>query len=244
MRGKLDKIAEEYNTNILFACESGSRAWGFPSPDSDFDVRFVYTHPLEWYLTLKENQDSITIMNGDFDAVGWELRKKLRLLKKSNIPALEHLFSPILYKHENESLNELRAIAKECFSPIASMHHYLSMSKKYEEKLSHSSIKLKDVFYALRTSLAGKWILEYNSMPPVIFNEMLSLTKKEIASEIELLIDIKSTKKETYLHPRNELLIQFISKTIQINHKYAQSLSAGKPNDDRLNNFLYKEITK
>ena len=78
INNKLKTLAAEKKVDILFACESGSRAWGFASPDSDYDVRFVYTHPLEWYLGLSENKDSINIMEGDFDAVGWELRKKLR----------------------------------------------------------------------------------------------------------------------------------------------------------------------
>ncbi len=244
MRNKLKNIATNKKVNILFACESGSRAWGFASPDSDYDVRFIYTHPLDWYLSVSENRDTIDIMDGDFDAVGWELRKKLRLLKKSNIPALEHLFSPIIYKHESESLKELRAIAKDCFSPISSMYHYHSMSKKYEEKLSGDVVKLKNLFYALRTSLAGKWILEYNTLPPVVFKEMLTLVKEKEAIEIRNMMTIKSKENEAYMHSRNDLVLELISKTIRINEKYANSLSSGKPDSERINSFLYKEVTK
>jgi len=110
MKTKLDNIENERDVHIIYACESGSRAWGFASPDSDYDVRFLYTKPLEWYL--------------------------------SNVPAIEHLFSPIIYSGEDEIVNELRAIASECFSPITCMYHYLSMSKKYAEKLSGEHIKL------------------------------------------------------------------------------------------------------
>jgi len=105
MKTKLKHIEENRNVKINYACESGSRAWGFASPDSDYDVRFLYTHPLEWYLAVAEKRDTIDIMDGDFDAVGWELRKSLRLLKKSNVPALEHLFSPIVYHGEDESVS-------------------------------------------------------------------------------------------------------------------------------------------
>lgn len=244
IHSKLKTIATTKNVDILFACESGSRAWGFASPDSDYDVRFVYTHSLEWYLGLSENKDTIAIMEGDFDAVGWELRKKLRLLKKSNIPALEHLFSPITYIEESDSLTELRAIAKECFSPVASMYHYLSMSKKYEEKLTGDVIKLKSLFYALRTALAGNWILEHDTMPPVVFSELLSLVKEDEASEIRNLMNIKSSKNEAYLHPRNELIVKLISALIHTNDKYANSLSAGNPDSDRMNRFLFNTITK
>ncbi len=84
---KLKEIEKSKDVNILFACESGSRAWGFASPDSDFDVRFVYAKPLEWYLSVSEKKDTIDIMDGDFDAVGWELKKQLKLMMKSKIPA-------------------------------------------------------------------------------------------------------------------------------------------------------------
>ncbi|WP_324026126.1 nucleotidyltransferase domain-containing protein [Maribacter sp. BPC-D8] len=241
---KLNNLAKDKKVDILFACESGSRAWGFASPDSDYDVRFVYTHPLDWYLSVSEKKDTIDIMDGDFDTVGWELRKKLRLLKKSNVPALEHLFSPITYIEESESIKELRTIAEDCFSSIACMYHYLSMSKKYEEKLTDEKVKLKSLFYALRTALAGKWILEHNTMPPVVFSKMLSLVKKDEEDEIRNLMAIKSENNESYLHSRNEKVIELITRVICTNEKYAKSLSGGKPDTDRIDSFLYKTLTK
>ncbi len=241
---KLKTLATDKGVDILFACESGSRAWGFASPDSDYDVRFVYTHPLEWYLSVSEKKDTIDLMEGDFDAVGWELRKKLCLLKKSNVPALEHLFSPITYIEESVSIKELREIAEDCFSPVACMYHYLSMSKKYEEKLSGESVKLKSLFYALRTALAGKWILECNTMPPVVFSKMLSLVKKDEADEIRNLMVIKSENYESYLHSRNEKVINLISSVLVANEKFAKSLSGGKPDADRIDSFLYNTLTK
>ncbi len=244
MKTKLKNIEEKYSVTINYACESGSRAWGFASPDSDYDVRFLYTKPLEWYLSTSEKRDTIDIMDGDFDAVGWELRKSLRLLMKSNVPALEHLFSPILYMGEDALVSELRSIALECFSPIACMFHYLSMSKKYEKKLADETVRLKSLFYALRTSLAGKWILEHKSIPPVVFSEMLSIVYDDIAKEIRTLMHIKSKNNEAYLHPRNEKVIRFVSETIAVNDKYAKSLPTGQPDSARIDNFLFKEIIR
>ncbi|WP_299611161.1 nucleotidyltransferase domain-containing protein [uncultured Aquimarina sp.] len=243
MKTRLENIEKERGVHIPFACESGSRAWGFASPDSDYDVRFLYTKPLDWYLSVSEKKDTIDIMDGDFDAVGWELRKSLQLLKKSNVPATEHLFSPIIYIGENELLTELREIASECFSPIASMFHYLSMSKKYEEKLATETIKLKNLFYALRTSMAGKWILEYKTIPPVVFSEMLSLAPEDVVEEIFGLLDIKAKENESYMHHRNEKVIAFISETIKTNDRFAKSLPSGKPDHERIDAFLFKSIT-
>lgn len=243
METKLTHIEKERDARIIFACESGSRAWGFASPDSDYDVRFLYTKPLSWYLSVSDKRDTIDIMDGDFDAVGWELRKSLILLKKSNIPALEHLFSPIIYRGEEDLLTELRAIATDCFSPISSMFHYLSMSKKYEEKIAKDTIKLKSLFYALRTAMAGKWILECGTLPPVRFREMLPLVTKEVADEIEELMRIKSENAESYMHKRPENVCKFISEVITTNDAYAKTLSGGKPDTERINSFLHTAIT-
>lgn len=242
MKTKLTLIEKEHDVNVLFACESGSRAWGFASPDSDYDVRFLYTKSLPWYLSISEKRDTIDIMDGDFDAVGWELRKSLLLLKKSNVPAIEHLFSPIIYTGEEETLKELRAIATDCFSPIASMFHYLSMSKKYKEKIAADTVKLKSLFYALRTAMAGKWILECGTMPPVRFREMLPLATKDIADEIELLMDIKSKNAERYMHARPDTVCDFISEVIATNDRYAKTLANGKPDTERINHFLHTAI--
>jgi len=244
MKTRLLNIEKDRDVNILFACESGSRAWGFASPDSDYDVRFLYTKPLPWYLSISDKKDTIDIMDGDFDVVGWELRKSLVLLKKSNVPAIEHLFSPIIYKGDEELLTELRGIATDCFSPIASMFHYLSMSKKYEEKVATETVKLKSLFYALRTAMAGKWILECGTMPPVRFREMLLLVTKEVADEIEHLMDIKSKNAESYMHKRPENVCNFITEVIATNDHYAKTLANGKPSTERINNFLYKCITE
>ncbi|MDC8002911.1 nucleotidyltransferase domain-containing protein [Aureisphaera galaxeae] len=241
MEKRLLEIEKNSGVDIFFACESGSRAWGFASPDSDFDVRFIYTHSIEWYMGVSEKRDTIDLMDGDFDAVGWELRKQLRLMKKSNVPALEHLFSPIIYK-EDESLGELREIGLECFSSIACMYHYLSMSLKYLEKLEGDTMRLKDVFYALRTGLAGAWILEYKSMPPVVFSEMLSLTPDPVSDEIRNLMNLKATKNESYRHSRNELVLDFLTETIARNKEYAKSLPSGKPDSERIDHYLYKTV--
>ncbi|PQJ78220.1 nucleotidyltransferase domain-containing protein [Polaribacter porphyrae] len=240
---KLKEIEKSKKVNILFACESGSRAWGFASPDSDFDFRFIYVKPLEWYLSVLGKKDSIDIMDGNFDAVGWELKKQLRLMMKSNIPALEHLFSPIIYEGNDLLIKEMRDIGLECFSPIKSMFHYLSMSKKYEEKLKKDEIKLKDLFYALRTSLAGKWILEHNTLPPVVFEKMLYLVDKNLESEIKNLMKIKSQNGESYIHPRNNCVINLVSELIAENNKYAKTLPNGKPDSEKINTFLYKTLT-
>src|SRR6187549_3465126 len=93
----LKQIETKNQIKILYACETGSRAWGFPSPDSDYDIRFIYMHERDWYLSLSQRKDSIEFMEGDLDITGWDLRKCLILLKKSNAPLIERLQSPVEY---------------------------------------------------------------------------------------------------------------------------------------------------
>lgn len=99
------------NIRILWAVESGSRAWGFPSPDSDYDVRFVYVRPLEWYLSLNPGRDVVELpIVDELDVAGWDLRKALRLLVKANPALLEWLSSPIVYRATAE-VEGLRTLA-------------------------------------------------------------------------------------------------------------------------------------
>jgi predicted nucleotidyltransferase len=148
----LEQIEEEKNIKILLACETGSRAWGFPSPDSDFDIRLIYMHEKDWYLSLSEKKDTIERMldNNEIDISGWDLRKCLRLLKKSNPPLLERIQSPILYKTDNNFLLRINEIAKTAYSRIASAHHYLGIAKKHiDEVKDRDEYKLKKFFLCI-----------------------------------------------------------------------------------------------
>ena len=159
---KLNAIEYKSNVRILYACESGSRAWGFASPDSDYDVRFIYVHPREHYLSVDEQRDVIELpINDLLDINGWELRKALRLFKKSNGPLYEWLQSPVVYDQNNEFIDDLKNLMPHYFSPRANMHHYLSMAKTvFESDLAGGEVRLKKYFYALRPILACRWIAD------------------------------------------------------------------------------------
>jgi predicted nucleotidyltransferase len=194
---KLKETELEKGVEILFAVESGSRAWGFASPDSDYDIRFIYKHKPEYYLALWEKPDVIEFMTeDDLDGSGWDLRKAVKLLAKSNAPLLEWLFSPVVYFENEFFTKQMREIATECFSPIAVLHHYLGTTKKFMEVCVMEEVKLKSYFYALRTALAGKWIIENNSFAPVAFADLLPIAPKNIQEKILELQQIKATQDE------------------------------------------------
>jgi len=245
----LFQIEKERNIKILWACETGSRAWGFPSTDSDYDVRIIYTHKTDWYLSLNNKKDSIDIMleNNNIDISGWELKKSLNLLKKSNAAMFERIQSTIVYDEDAGFILELGAIAKPFYSKIATMHHYLSMAKKGIEDLeSKEDFKLKKFFYTLRAASVCRWILEKDEVPPIEFSKVynnLQLSQK-IINRIEELTAIKSKVKETYFHNGEAALVDFIKGCIAESEAQKNTLPTSKGDMDALNNLFRKYIYK
>lgn len=198
---KLKEIEQTNQVTILYACESGSRAWGFASPDSDYDVRFIYVHTKDYYLNVDEQRDVIELpINDLLDINGWELRKALRLFRKSNGPLYEWLQSPIVYQQNNGFVNSLKNLMPQYFSLRASMHHYLSMANKVvDEDLSGYQVKLKKYFYALRPVLASRWILERREVPPMEFGKLRSLLDPSLNSLVDRLLSQKAQGDEKYM---------------------------------------------
>lgn len=241
---KLKQTEQEKGVEILFACESGSRAWGFASPDSDYDIRFIYKHDLNYYLSLWEQADVIEFMTeDDLDGSGWDLRKTVKLLAKSNAPLLEWLYSPVVYFENEVFTNTMRELAQECFSPIACLHHYLGTTKNFIEVCQAEEVKLKSYFYALRTALAGKWIIERNSFPPVDFMELLPIAPPNIQEKVKELMNIKAQQDEKYLHPKEVLITNFLMETIAFNQENASGLSSGKKISEKLDG-VFRGIIK
>ena len=245
IKHKLSEIENEHGVKILYACESGSRAWGFPSPNSDYDVRFIYAHDLDWHLSLRDKKDTIDLpINDELDIGGWEIKKALGLLWKSNPPLLEWLQSPIVYYSEPKFLNDIQGLCSEYFSPIAVMHHYLSMSKKYLDACQRTdNVKLKKYFYALRTAIAGKWVREKESIPPIELSKMFVVVAEEVRDKIEELITIKSQQKEDCLHERESLIAEFLIETIEQNEAIANDLPSANGSIETLDDF-YRSVVK
>lgn len=242
---KISQLEKENNIRILFACESGSRAWGFPSPDSDYDVRFVYAHHEDWYLSITEKTDVVELpVNEVLDINGWDLRKAIRLAAKSNAVIFEWIQSPIIYQHDPDFLSGFHSIAPECFSPIAAMHHYLSQAKKkYEECISEEQVKLKRYMYCLRAVLSALWIAHRKSIPPMelkyLLDEMPDAALKE---KVASLVNLKATQAESYLHPNETSMEQFLAAGIAECESVALSLPTKKPDHTTLDEFFRKTL--
>lgn len=226
---KIREVEAKRGVEVLLAVESGSRAWGFASPDSDYDIRFIYRHEKDWYLSPWDNDETIEFMTeDDLDGSGWDLRKTFHLLLKSNAALLSWFYSPIVYKEDEKFAELFKPLADTCFSPIAVSYHYLSMSKKYLEACRSDEVKLKSYFYCLRTALTGKWIIEKGTIPPVLFSELLVLVDDKTGKKIEDLITLKATKGEAYYHPNDWDLFELLEKIIANNEERSKALPGSK----------------
>ena len=241
---KLQEIERDKKVKILYAVESGSRAWGFASPDSDYDIRFIYKHEPDYYLSLWEKPDVIEFMTpDDLDGSGWDIAKALKLLAKSNAPLIEWLFSPVVYYQDDAFIQQLQALAMDCFSPIATLHHYLGTTKNFMDVCEQEEVKLKSYFYALRTALAGRWIIEKNTFPPVDFMKLLPVAPQNIQDKVLELMTIKASQDEKYLHPKEVLITDYLRETVIFNQENAGTLKSGKKMSEELD-LVFKSLIK
>ena len=241
---KLKSIENQNQIKILYACESGSRAWGFASPDSDFDIRFIYLNRLSQYLTIGEFKDTLNFPIGAdlLDVSGWDVKKAFQLLAKSNAVLYEWFNSPIVYINNQEFSNDLKEIMPKYFCQKVSMHHYLGMTKKNFSEIENSQIKLKKYFYMLRAILASKWIKLNNNPPPIVLKELLVLLKDnpKILEIIDSLYSLKSIHNESFFMAQIPLLNDFITREYKLNLDFANSLSRKKVDLEKLNNLFLK----
>lgn len=244
----LKEIEADFEVKICYAVESGSRAWGFPSQDSDYDVRFIYVHKPEWYLSIEQKREVIELpINDLLDMNGWELRKSLRLFKKSNPSLLEWLHSPLVYCQDSSLADRMRAIQDQVFIPKAAMYHYISMAKgNYRTYLLANEVQIKKYFYVLRPVFACKWIEKYHSVPPIEFLTLMedSLKSGQLKQKIYGLLEKKISGGIRTLEPRNETINIFAETEIERLEKYTQSLNTMIPDITPMLDELFREVLK
>lgn len=196
---ELKRIESENGVRVLLAVESGSRAWGFASPDSDYDVRFIYAHHRDWYISVLEPRDVIEeMLPGHLDVSGWDLRKTLRLFSKCNLALNEWLGSSIVYSEVSEFRQQLVQLLPQFFNPIAGLHHYRSMATRtFAENYADGRIGIKKLFYVLRPLLACRWIEHRRSQPPTEFAELMA-AELVTANEREWIADLLVRKADAH----------------------------------------------
>lgn len=217
---ELRDIEQSEDVRLLYACESGSRAWGFPSRDSDYDVRFIYVQRRDWYLSinLEHKRDVIERpISEQLDLSGWDLRKALQLLRKSNPPLLEWLRSPIVYLESYGVAERLRDLIPVYYSPVASLFHYLHMARgNYRDYLQGEVVWIKKYFYVLRPLLAIKWIEAGRGVVPVEFQVLVDTMVEDAAvrAAIDRLLERKQAGEELDREPMIPAISTFITSEL------------------------------
>ncbi|MGC4175725.1 nucleotidyltransferase domain-containing protein [Demequina sp.] len=218
VRTHLAAIEREHDVRVLFACESGSRAWGFASPDSDFDVRFVYAHPRDWYLSIEQRRDVIDIpISGEMDIAGWDLRKALGLARAGNATLSEWLDSPVIYKDHDDFAARMRSLLDATYRRERAFMHYTSLARNhFTESPSGKDRRLKRFLYSLRTALAAQWCATREDRPPMTLYALTDalIDNADVRARIDALVELKSTLAEKSFYEPDAVVTEFLEHRI------------------------------
>ena len=247
---KLRGIEADNDVRILFAVESGSRAWGFPSPDSDYDVRFVYARRPDWYLSITPGRDVIELpLDKVYDINGWDLKKALGLLLKPNPVMLEWLSSPIHYMWDAETCDKLRAFSNSIAHGPACLHHYLNLGgRQFDNYIDgKEQVNLKKYFYIVRPAMAIRWIrLNPDKVPPMNFFDLLDGIDldDDLKQALDALLLAKSKSKEVGLVPRVAIIDDFITTEFAWARGTTKSTRAVRKDRTTEADTLFRDIIK
>ncbi len=241
---RLDGIEAEHDVQVLYACESGSRAWGFPSTDSDYDVRVVYVHPRDWYLSIDLEQRDDTIdppIRDEIDVHGWDLRKALGLFRSANPTLLDWLQSPLVYREDAAVMARWRELLPDYYTPRTAGHAYRGMAQSVvEQSLAGEPISHKAYLYVLRALLAVRWTEQRSDPVPVEFERLVDATveREEIREAIEALVDQKQAGRELDAGPRHPVLHDFVAAELERQADLEWPDSNVRPGIEPLNDFF------
>lgn len=234
INNELQRISEQYDVHIIWACESGSRAWGFPSSNSDYDVRFIYAHRPKHYIRVFECRDVIEEpINDQLELRGCDIKKALSLLRKSNPALMSWLSSPIIYQQNIAAIQPLLDLSKEAFLPSTAAHHYLSEARQDMQKLAEDrDLRLKKYLYMLRALFSCQWVIERHTQPPLRFQELLDvfLPTGDIREQVDELLQLKMQVLDSEIIPPNPDINDYLLALYgQIYHRLPQRSTAISP---------------
>ena len=241
---KLDEIEKKEGVRILHAVESGSRAWGFASPDSDYDVRFVYVRTKEDYLRLDEPKDFIEWQLDEvLDINGWDLKKALKQFAKGNATLFEWSGSPVVYR-TSDDWAKVKEVSKQYFSEKTAIYHYYGTANStLQEYLQGENVRYKKYFYALRPLMAAQYIKSFHEAPPVLFDDLLKMDiDSDLRKGIEELLEKKKVTTEKEENPQMPVIRNFIETEVARQKEIADTLADDHNKDWTALNRLFYEI--
>lgn len=247
IKNRLSQVERDFDITVLYACESGSRAWGFESKDSDYDIRFLYVRNSTDYIAVETPRDVIEVPGDElWDMNGWDLSKALKLLVKGNTNLLEWIRSPIVYIENDDLCQELLTLAKVTVSPEKLFYTYQGMARgNYREYLRGEEVWIKKYLYVLRPLVSAFWIEKKGELPPMRLEPMIALAGEEfpqIISPTESLLLMKRNGLERETGPRMPALDNFIEEMLV--KRYVGKQVRTSISQELLNNIFRKYVLK
>ncbi|KGX85937.1 nucleotidyltransferase domain-containing protein [Pontibacillus marinus] len=228
----IDQIEKQHDVKVLYACDAGSRAYGLHAPGSDYDVRFIYIHKPDWYLSIDQQRDVIELPVDDLlDMNGWDLQKALKLFRKSNPPLFEWLQSELVYLSDSFFVKSIKELEAEVFSPVPVLYHYFHMAKgNVKDYLMQDVVKVKKYLHVLRPILMCKWIETYKEAPPIHFDKLLNdlSLNSDVKQALQHLKDIKKSPDGQEYVTRSPVLHDFIEREVEHLERYIQAQDTTK----------------
>jgi len=250
---RLKQAERDHNVKILLAIESGSRAWGFESTNSDYDVRFIYVRDSDWYLDINvENKRDVIEypIVDEIDINGWDLRKALRLFYKSNPSFVEWINSPLVYMDNLGFAKQVRSMLPVIYSIERGMYHYRSMAKTtYVDHLMADRVKYKKYLYVLRALLSVRYLAQYQEVAPIEFDTLLEKVElpSQLRNEIERLVLKKKSAAEADLTKQLSGIDQYIrAELARLDEgiESIKSMGVGKSDTMPLLNTLFHQVLR
>ncbi|MFD1216991.1 MULTISPECIES: nucleotidyltransferase domain-containing protein [Microbulbifer] len=246
---RIKQAEKEHGVRVLYAIESGSRAWGFESPNSDYDVRFVYAHPRDWYVAvdLEDKRDVIEYpIVDEIDINGWDIRKALKLFSKSNPAFVEWLQSPIVYIERGNFSQRARDLLPSVYSVEKGIYHYRSMAKtNYRGYLREERVPIKKYFYVLRPLLSIMWLEKYGEPAPIEFEKLRKMVsdRAELDGQISELLARKKRSLEKELAPPITELNEFIESELKRLESFSVSPEKNGKTMNSLNSLFRETLS-
>jgi uncharacterized protein len=243
---KLRHYEKKYHITILYACESGSRAWGFESPDSDYDIRFVFARDIKEYLSLIKIKETLDFaIENDLDFNGWDLKKFLFYIYKSNSILFEWLQSPVVYHDRDNFKKNMTRLMAHYFRPRPCLHHYLGLTKQTFLHFGDAKeVKLKKYFYVLRPLLAARYIFNNRAIPPMEFHTLIEKVKEiePLIPWIHRLVEQKKISGETAMIQRNGNIDTYVREELATLQSGTSEIRDEKRDLSQLHDFFISTL--
>ena len=196
----LHDLERQHNIRILMAVNYGSRCFGYSSSESDWDVRFIYVHQPEWYFSIAKTEDVIEMMIAEdhLDIEGYDLKKALNLLARTNPIESDWLHANDYYILDKDFLHNMLAFESQCYNRHHAMYHFYSISVKHNQRYLDKEVTLKRFIYYMRGLLSCRWVEQNGSHPPVNVDELIDATitdNESVKAKAHRMLELKRTGK-------------------------------------------------